>query len=135
MKKTLYLLPIAILIAITSCKQSSGNKNSSQVESETTESHSAIELHEKLMTYFAGDWMERESDPNLYPDFYGGSFIDNNGTFVVAVTGNKQENNKLLIEIFGTDNFKIETVSYSYRDMMEVMDDIDKFYSICRKVA
>jgi hypothetical protein len=71
--------------------------------------------------------VERESDPDLYPDYYGGSFIDNNGTFVIAVTGDREQNIQRLIAILGTDDFNVETVQYSYKQMMQVMDRIDAF--------
>lgn len=87
----------------------------------------AMRYHEKLMEHFSADWMERESDPDLYPVYYGGSFIDNSGTFVIAVTGNQEENRQKLAEILGGDDFKVETVQYSYRQMMQVMDRIDAF--------
>lgn len=87
----------------------------------------AMEMHEKLMTYFSPDWMERESDPDLYPDYYGGSFIDNSGTFVIAVTANREESRERLSKVLGSDDFKIEVVQYSYRQMMQVMDKIDEF--------
>jgi hypothetical protein len=37
------------------------------------------------------------------------------------------KNREYLTDILGTDNFKIETVRYSYREMMRVMDHIDDF--------
>ncbi|MCE5206471.1 MAG: hypothetical protein LLF80_10265 [Porphyromonadaceae bacterium] len=79
------------------------------------------------MNSFSDDWMERESDPNLYPNFYGGSFIDNSGIFVIAVTGDRNRYKEELIARLGTNNFKVETVQYSYKQMMQVMDKIDAF--------
>lgn len=87
----------------------------------------AMDLHEKLMNSFSDDWMERESDPDLYPEFYGGSFIDNDGIFVIAIKGDRDRYYKELISRLGTDNFKVETVQYSYKQMMQVMDKIDAF--------
>ncbi len=130
MKQNYYILFILLFAVLIGCNQR--NKSGSDTvntanENQITQTISAVDLHEKLMTYFSKDWMERESDPDIYPSFYGGSFIDNNGIFVVAVTGNREENKKNLIEILGTTNFNVESVQYSYRDMMLVMDDIDEF--------
>lgn len=94
---------------------------------DAADNRTAMVLHEKLMTSFSADWVERESDPDLYPDYYGGSFIDNNGTFVIAVTGDREQNIQRLIAILGTDDFNVETVQYSYKQMMQVMDRIDAF--------
>ncbi len=136
MKKTnTFLISISFLVIFvaTACNQShkknAGNSvsQSATVNANAPLTQSAEELYERLMASFGDDWMERESDPDLYPDYYGGSFVNNNGTFVIAVTGNREENNRRLIEILGTDNFNVETVQYSYRQMMRVMDSIDAF--------
>lgn len=100
----------------------------SAVENSNASQHpSGEELFDRLLASFGDDWMEREADPNLYPEYYGGAFINNNGLFVVAVTGNKEEHKKRLTEVLGTDHFNVETVQYSYRQMMRVMDSIDAF--------
>lgn len=119
-----------ILLISTACGNSNRKSQTSSSISEEANSNKApdaMELHDKLMRSFSEDWMERESDPGLYPTYYGGSFIDNNGKFVVAVTGNSEENTRLLVEILGTTEFNVETVKYSYRQMMQVMDRIDNF--------
>ena len=101
--------------------------NQSEITADKNER--AMVYHEKLMEFFGADWMERESDPDLYPEYYGGSFIDNSGTFVIAVTVNPEGNRQKLGVILGGDDFKVETVQYSYRQMMQVMDKIDAFLS------
>ncbi|MEA5129737.1 MAG: hypothetical protein VB074_16295 [Proteiniphilum sp.] len=136
MKKTnTFLISISFLII---CFAASCNQQHKKDEG-TTFSQSAIEnsntpkalspeeLFDRLLTSFGDDWMEREADPTLYPEYYGGAFINNNGMFVVTVTGNREEHKRRLTEILGTDNFNVETVQYSYRQMMRVMDSIDAF--------
>jgi hypothetical protein len=136
MKKTntfLFFISFLIIFFATACnqqhKKNEGN-NASQSETENSkvpEQQSPEELFDRLLASFGNDWMEREADPTLYPEYYGGAFINNNGMFVVAVTGNREEHKKRLTEILGTDNFNVETVQYSYRQMMRVMDSIDAF--------
>lgn len=136
MKKSAYYLIISLFfIGLVACNQQSSNKRSVQnpqeysedINSASAQNIDVMALHDKLMSSFSDDWIERESDPELYPEYYGGSFVDNNGNFVIAVTGNVDKNREYLINILETDNFKIETVRYSYRQMMRVMDDIDSF--------
>lgn len=124
-----YLLLSLLSMVILACNPSKNNQEHSPTSSENTtaKEQNALELHDKLMRSFGEDWIERESDPELYPPFYGGSFIDNNGTFVIAVTGNREANNQHLIDVLGTDDFNVETVQYSYRQMMQIMDRIDAF--------
>lgn len=136
MKKTntLILLISVSLISLTmACggqqkKHDKNNLSQTETENSTQLQHeSAEDLFNRLMESFGSDWMEREADPNLYPDYYGGAFIDNNGKFVVTVTGNREEHKKHLTSVLGTENFSVETVQYSYRQMMQVMDKIDAF--------
>lgn len=136
MKKTnvfLFFISFLVIFFATACNQQhkkseeSGGSQSGIVDASAPQNQSAEELYERLMSSFSNDWMERESDPDLYPDYYGGSFVNNNGAFVVTVTGNREENKRRLTEILGTDNFNVETVQYSYRQMMRVMDSIDAF--------
>lgn len=135
MKQFIYFLSISLLlIGLNACnhqKDNNLNQNSegySEASNPTTvQKIDATLLHDKLMSSFSDDWIERESDPDLYPEYYGGSYVDNNGNFVIAVTGNADRNREALKEILNTENFRIETVSYSYRQMMKVMDEIDNF--------
>lgn len=123
------------LLLLASCNQqkkdpaANNTVDSTSVTSSTPveREKQALAYHEKLMEHFGADWMERESDPDLYPDYYSGSFIDNTGTFVVAVNGNVDGVKQQLIQILGTDDFKVERATYSYKQMMRIMDRIDAF--------
>lgn len=129
-----FLLTLSVLFFLSCNHQFKQNKESTLQDSisdnstkELANNPAAMDLHEKLMNSFSDDWMERESDPDLYPEFYGGSFIDNDGIFVIAIKGDRDRYYKELISRLGTDNFKVETVQYSYKQMMQVMDKIDAF--------
>lgn len=129
-----YIYTLILIISLISCnlQNRENNKDSENDNTEETNTIAAnnklsLEMYDKLMNSFGKDWMERESDPDLYPDYYGGSFIDNNGNFVIALTNNSQKVQELLKEALETDNFKTETVQYSYRQMLRVMDSIDEF--------
>ena len=130
----LFLTILLVSVACDGQKKNSEENNvtapaitADSAANSATNNEQAMKYHEKLMEHFSADWMERESDPDLYPVYYGGSFIDNSGTFVIAVTGNQEENRQKLSVILGGDDFKVETVQYSYRQMMQVMDKIDAF--------
>ncbi len=134
MKSTNYIFLLLIIVILSSCNQQKSNNTNSNLDSNSSEvnvikqnNQVALELHDKLMNHFSRDWMERESDPDLYPNYYGGSFIDNNGVFVITVTQNTENAKELLKEALETDNFKVESVRYSYKEMLIVMDSIDEF--------
>jgi hypothetical protein len=87
-----------------------------------------LHLHEKLMSSFSPNWQEREADPELYPEYYGGVFIrDEDGKFVILVTDNAEQYKQELAKILETDDFDVETVEYSYRQMFEVINKIEDF--------
>ena len=134
LKITNYIFLSITILILASCNQQKSNNSNSNSDNNSIEENSikqnnqvALELHDKLMNHFSRDWIERESDPDLYPDYYGGSFIDNNGVFVIAVTQNTENVKELLKKALETDNFKIESVHYSYKEMLRVMDSIDNF--------
>jgi hypothetical protein len=131
MKKIPYLISLPVILFAMACgqqhKKNAENSVSQSIAANAPLTQSAEKLYERLMASFGGDWMEREADPELYPDYYCGAFVNNNGTFVILVTGNREENKKRLAGILGTDNFDVETAQYSYRRMMRVMDSIDAF--------
>ena len=121
LKITNYIFLSITILILASCNQQKSNNSNSNSDNNSIEENSikqnnqvALELHDKLMNHFSRDWIERESDPDLYPDYYGGSFIDNNGVFVIAVTQNTENVKELLKKALETDNFKIiYTIHYS----------------------
>lgn len=140
MKKLFYYFVIStfMFFSITSCSNSEQkNKNttaqpSAEAPTQTNiKANEAIsnELFNKLMTAFAPDWMEREADPSIYPAFYGGSFINDEGRFVIAVTANTEGNRKTLADMMGSNDFILQTVQYSYADLLKIMNKIDDFLS------
>lgn len=122
-----------VLLSGTACnRQAKEAGNSVQQPStatvEKTEQLSR-DLHDKLMSSFSPNWEMEEPAATDYPPYYGGSFIDNNGKFVICVVGNPEQHRPALASILGTDDFLTESCTYSYREMMQVMDRLDRFLS------
>ena len=77
MKKFVFQLILSLFFAsLIACNHKSNNSNNSNKNSEdysgeinsTSDSNiDATILYDKLMTSFSNDWIERESDPDLYP--------------------------------------------------------------------
>lgn len=129
----LFLALLFVVFSVTGCKNSSQPKTaqpsteiSSQTEKNLNESQSN-DLFYKLMNAFSPDWIELENDPSIYPSFYGGSFIGEDGKFVIAVTENNEANRKKLAEMIDTDDFTLQTVNYSYAELLSIMNKIDDF--------
>lgn len=89
----------------------------------------SMDYHDKLMSSFNPNWETEEPATTDYPAYYGGSFIDNDGKFVVCVVGDPAQHRSTIAKIIGSDDFLMEKCTYSYRQMMEVMDKIDAFLS------
>jgi hypothetical protein len=109
-------------------KVSDNNQEQSTSVVEKMEQQSR-DLHAKLMSSFNPNWEVEEPAATDYPAYYGGSFIDNEGRFVVCIVGNPEQYRPVLASILGTNDFLTESCTYSYREMMQVMDRIDQFLS------
>jgi hypothetical protein len=115
-----------VLLTGTACKrqtkEAAGNvQQFSRTTVEKTEQLSK-NLHDKLLSSFNPNWEVEEPAATDYPPYYGGSFIDNDGRFVICVVGNPGQYRSTIASILGTDDFLTESCTYSYREMMQVMD-------------
>lgn len=90
------------------------------------EGKSALQ-YDKLMDSFE----ETETGELIYPNYYGGSYIDENGHFVVcAVAENAKEKASTLKSIKETVNssdFQIKNVKYSYNDLDKMMELLNEY--------
>lgn len=122
-----------VLLSGTACNRQAKEANGSvqQPSKATVEKTEQLsrDLHDKLMSSFNPDWEMEEPAATDYPPYYGGSFIDNDGKFVICVVGNPEQYRPVLASILGTDDFLAESCTYSYREMMQVMDRLDRFLS------
>lgn len=126
------LLICALLLSLSSCGKQSKAKESSQPQTDITQTDNVNEstlLFEKLMDSFSSNWRDEEPASDAYPEYFGGVFIDNDNILVVAVVGDEAKHRKELATILESDNFKTELCTYSYSEMMEIMNEIDEFLS------
>lgn len=81
----------------------------------------AIAAYDELMASFVT--MYSDSGEKVYPDYYGGSYINDNGQLVVYVT-NATERPEVL-----RDNVDIvyEPCTYSYNELLDVMEDLNNY--------
>ena len=130
MKKRIHLMLhlLAIILILSACKQQTGNTGQNMESFGKNESES-MEMYNKLMSSFNPDWESQDPAPEEYPEYLGGAFIDNDGRFVVCIVGDTAKYKDEVSKIIGSDDFMTESCTYSYREMMQVMDDIDSFLS------
>lgn len=130
MKKRIHLMLhlLAVILILSACKQQTGNTGQNMESFGKNESES-MEMYNKLMSSFNPDWESVDPAPEEYPEYFGGAFIDNDGRFVVCIVGDTAKYKDEVSKIIGSDDFMTESCTYSYREMMQVMDDIDNFLS------
>lgn len=75
----------------------------------------ALNIYETLNTSF----VSTRSGSKIYPDNYGGNYLDENGNFIVLVVENKKDLKSSLII---PDGAIIKYCKYSYQELLDVMD-------------
>lgn len=78
---------------------------------------SAYTSYQKLMRFF-----ERQE---AFPDYYGGSFIDDEHQFVVLVVDSLLREQRKLLEILEKDEFLVKPCKHSYKDLRQVYDALN----------
>ena len=69
------------------------------------------------------------NDEIMYPDYYAGAYLDDDGELVVLMTEEKAvlENQELVISKTGNQNIITKTAKYSYRHLTDVMNTINTY--------
>jgi streptogrisin B len=120
MKKTILKLALPMLTAVVICLPLSFT------DAEAAESKSALQ-YDKLMDSFE----KTETDELIYPDYYGGAYINDNGNLVVcAVAENAKEQKaalKSIQEDVGSSDFEVKYVTYSYNALEEMMELLNEY--------
>ena len=75
----------------------------------------ALNIYETLNTSF----VSTRSGSKIYPENYGGNYLDENGNFIVLVVENKKDLKSSLII---PDGAIIKYCKYSYQELLDVMD-------------
>lgn len=61
----------------------------------------------------------------IYPDYYGGGYIDENNNFVILIKGDTLEHKNALTKRTKSNNFKLATCDYSYNTLKETIDNLN----------
>ncbi len=128
--KLITLLTLAAFFS--ACKQQNKQQGADPHHDIEFSSHSEAQtmaMYIKLMSSFNPNWEIEEPAADDYPDYFGGAFIGNDNELVVCVVGDTTQYRNTITDIVESDQFRLEACTYSYRDMMLVMDKIDTFLS------
>lgn len=66
------------------------------------------------------------NDHNVYPDYYGGSFIERNGTLKILLKGDSLSAVNHIKSIYNDDIVRYGLCKYSYTELCNVLDGIDQ---------
>lgn len=64
----------------------------------------------------------------LYPNYYGGCYLDNNHQLVILVTGNTENCKQEMTTRTQTSDFILKSCTYSYNELNEAMDRLNDFF-------
>lgn len=80
----------------------------------------ACTAYEELMDSFPES---RATGQKIYPDYYGGSYINDNGKLVIYIT----EGTDIPTPLNNDENVVYEICDYSYNELLDVMDALNAF--------
>lgn len=93
--------------------------NAQGYSEEISVQESAAAAYDELMTSFSSTY----SNEKIYPDYYGGSYINDNGKLVVYVTNEGSQPTILQ----SNEDVIYEPCTYSYNELLSVMDELNEY--------
>lgn len=116
---SLFILSCTIISCIdnniTSKLRNDDNQSTSKVEN-------SIKTYSDLIDSFKNLGIGQTNE-TIYPDYYGGAYIDNNGVLIVWI----KEGSDIPISLSKNSSIKIKKGIYSYNELNKIMDTINKF--------
>lgn len=133
MKKNFFLmLMVGAIVFMASCSDDIMSFHQSDSDSQTKSSLmgeknqvQAIELSQKLNESFAIS-PTRALTP-IYPDFYGGMFINDDGILTILVVGDTIEYKNNFTQRMQSNNYILQRCQYSYATLKNIMDQLNEF--------
>lgn len=118
------------MVGCLNCKHQIKNegRNSSSIFQDPTNEYlkknkTALQIIDTLKQYFGVNSVMKI--PSKYPSFYGGHYIDDDGSLVILIVGDTIKGKKEIKKIVYTNKFKIKTGKYSYETLSNIMDKLD----------
>lgn len=117
-RKILGLILSGILVLTTSF---SVNAAESEKVNDISVQEDAVNAYDELMAQFVtgySDFSEKS-----YPDYYGGSYINEDGQLVVYIAENKDS----VLALSENENVIYESCKYSYNELLSIMDELNNY--------
>lgn len=130
MKISIFLLCL-FGFGIVSCSNDFPTEsNLSMIEDVITSDFEVNKMVSNIQNSFSqGSTRGLESEKLIYPDNFGGMYVNEKGELVVLVSEKITENvRKSYVLRAGSDKFIIKSCEYSYNELNEVKSKLDKFF-------
>lgn len=124
MKKTfVYLISFVAVLCMTACSDVLDEPSNEVVNSEK----SSYDLAVKLLDSFKNSVSRSLDDDLVYPDYYGGMYIDEFGDLNVLVKDEVSSTRSVVTNIIDSENVVLHPCLYSYSELLYVLKCIDTY--------
>jgi len=97
-------------------------------ESKITEHQEKSYLtYREVLAEFSGS-VEEDPEASEYPDYYGGSYMNENGYLVIQITEPLSECGEIIQEIAKQEHILFESVKTSYKELLQTMDELNAYF-------
>lgn len=115
MKKTfVYLISFVAVLCMTACSDVLDEPSNEVVNSEK----SSYDLAVKLLDSFKNSVSRSLDDDLVYPDYYGGMYIDEFGDLNVLVKDGVSSTRSVVTNIIDSENVVLHPCLYSYSELL-----------------
>lgn len=83
--------------------------------------------YRKFLAEFSGD-LAKDPETAEYPDYYGGSYMNESGYLVIQLTKPLDECGDALQEIAKQDHILFDHVKVSYKELSQTMDELNAYF-------
>lgn len=120
-RKILSLLLVVILIAISCVFTSANAADATRLFSRSEIEWQSVKENTDLLNYFYELNPDKDYDGKYFPDYYGGSLINDDGSLVVMLT---DDSGKEVVNLF-VHNAKFMKCKYSYSELVQTINLIN----------
>ena len=130
MKKFFYLMVVAVMGIMAACSSDDLlTDNHSDVKNENVklDEKAILKFTSNLNSSFYSLTRSGGTDP-IYPDYYGGMYVDDNRDIIVLVKKDESSFRSDLTKRMATDLYIVKECDYSYNELQSLFEEITQFW-------
>lgn len=97
------------------------------IEADASHQWEANEKLTRLIESFGTTKNRFQEDVPLYPDYYGGAYITEQGSLTILLHGDQEKGKQAVHAVIGSDNMEFKPAEHSYGYLTTVMDELNEF--------